>query len=416
MTHALALSGAAEAVDGDRLLDRLAELACIGADENGGVTRIAYSEADRKAVELVGSWMEAADLDVRFDRFGNMFGSTDFNAPDAEITLSGSHVDTVPRGGHLDGAYGVVAAIEACIALRQAGSLRRAMEVAVWRCEEPVRFAQGKVGSFLFAGKVRESDLEPVGNPPISLGELLGNEPPRVTRARNRRIRTAIELHIEQGRRLEDEGYRLGIVTAVAAPIRLELTVRGRADHSGATPMHLRKDALAASAEAILAIERAASAQAATGTVATVANIDVHPGAINVIPGEARLLVDIRGVDAAAMDDLVGELHENTADIAARRGVDIDVQELSRGLPTNFSAPMVDACEEAVSALGVPTLRLPSGAGHDIQALAGSAEICMLFVPSCGGISHAPEEATRAEDLVLGARALAAAWMAVADR
>lgn len=416
MTSASALACAAEAVDGNRLLHRLAELARIGADQHGGVTRIAYSEADREAIELVGSWMADAGLDVRFDQFGNMFGSTDGNAPDTEVTLSGSHIDTVPRGGHLDGAYGVVAAIEACAALRRAGSLRRAMEVAVWRCEEPVRFAQGKAGSFLFAGKLEEPDLEPVGNPPAGLAELLADEPSRAARARNRRIRTAIELHIEQGRRLEDEGYRLGIVTAVAAPIRLEITVRGRADHSGATPMHLRKDALAASAEVILAIERAASAREATGTVATVASIEVHPGAINVIPGEARMLVDIRGVDAEAMDGLVDESRQATAEITARRGVDGSVQELSRGVPTNFSAPMVDACEEAVSALGVPTLRLPSGAGHDIQALAGSAETCMLFVPSRGGISHAPEEATCPDDLVLGARALAAAWMAVGDR
>jgi beta-ureidopropionase / N-carbamoyl-L-amino-acid hydrolase len=412
----LAWSAAARAVDGGRLVARLAELAAIGADQNGGITRIAYSDADRKALDLVASWMESAGLTVTFDRYGNMFGSTDANAPDADVSVSGSHIDTVPNGGRLDGAYGVVAAVEACSAVQQAASPKRAMEAVVWRCEEPARFAQGKVGSFLFAGKLGESSLQPVGPEPMSLADLLRAEPSRPRRAGNRRIKTAIELHIEQGRRLEDEGIRLGIVTAVAAPVRLRLSVHGRTDHSGATPMHLRQDALAASAELILAVEQAARARSAAGTVATVASIEAHPGAINVIPGEASMLTDIRGVDAGSMAEVVAEVRAAASGIASRRGVTISVDELSRGIPTVFPDAMVDACEAAAGVLEVPTLRLPSGAGHDIQALADDADTCMLFAPSCGGVSHAPEEATAEQDLILGARALAAAWLAVADR
>lgn len=408
--------GVAAAVSPQRLLGRLEELARIGADSSGGVTRIAFSAEERAATELVGSWLREAGLTVAFDGFGNLFASTDANAPGAVPSLCGSHLDTVPSGGRFDGALGVVAAIEAVEAMRAAAALpRRPLEVVVWRCEEPVRFAHGKVGSLLFSGQIGMSDLHPVQDPPLDLQGALRADGERPLRDPSRGVASCLELHIEQGRRLEDAGAQIGVVTAVAAPIRLRLTVTGRADHSGATPMDARRDALCAAAEVVLAVERAGRAERHAESVATTADVDVSPGAMNVVPGAAALLVDIRGIDGASMERVRAQIAAACDEIGGRRGVEIAVATLSHGAPTRFDDRVVDALAETAEALGHPPLRLPSGAGHDTQCLAGMAACGMLFVPSVAGISHAPDELTRDADVVAGTRVLAAAWCRVAD-
>ncbi len=409
-----ALQAVAAAVDPDRLSARLEELSAIGGQPGGGVTRIAFSSEERRATELTASWMREAGLTVSFDRFGNMFGAYDGNQPGVVVSMAGSHLDTVPNGGRFDGALGVVAAIESVLAMRAAGFIpARPLEVVVWRCEEPVRFSQGKAGSLLFSGQLRQADLRPIENPPLDLTAALAQDGERPQRAADRAIATCLELHIEQGRRLERAGRRIGVVTAVAAPIRLRIHVRGSADHSGATPMAERHDALCAAAEIVLAIERLARRESAHGTVATSANLTCLPGAMNVIPGEATLLVDVRGIDTPSMNRLVDAVAAHSREIEAAREVQVTSETLSRGKPTQFSATMVHTLSETVQMIGYDPLLLPSGAGHDTQCLADMAAVGMLFVPSVGGVSHAPEEFTHPDDVIAGVRALAACWVRV---
>jgi hydantoinase/carbamoylase family amidase len=406
----------AAAVSPERLLGRLAELAAIGGDPSGGVTRIAFSPEERAATELVCAWLRAAGLDPVFDDFGNLFASTDANAPGGAPSLCGSHLDTVPAGGRFDGALGVVAAVEAVEAMRAAGALpERPLEVVVWRCEEPVRFAHGKVGSLLFSGQIARADLHPVQEPPLDLDAALASDGERPRREPSRTVASCLELHIEQGRRLEDAGAQLGVVTAVAAPIRLRASVAGRADHSGATPMAGRRDALCAAAELVLAVERAGRAESGADSVATTADVGVTPGAMNVVPGAATLLIDIRGIDAPSMERVRAAILVAAGEIAAARAVAISVDTLSHGTPTRFDPAVVEALADTAAHIGIAPLRMPSGAGHDTQCLAGMAACGMLFVPSVAGVSHAPDELTHDADVVAGTRALAAAWWLVAS-
>ncbi len=417
MTTPETLRAVAAAVDGDRVLARLDELAAVGSDPLGGTTRIAFSTEDAAAVSLVGRWLREAGLTPAYDEYGNLFASTDENRPAAETSVSGSHLDTVPNGGRFDGALGVVAAIEAVEAMRAAGALpERPLEVVVWRCEEPVRFSQGKVGSLLFSGQLTLDQLVPLGEPPFDLVSALAAEDLQPRREASRRVASCLELHIEQGRRLERAHRSVGVVTAVAAPIRLRIDVTGRADHSGATPMDDRRDALCAAAELVLAVEDAGRSEAATDSVATTARVTCMPGAINVVPGVAELLVDVRGVDLAGMERLVEHIVASGEAVGARRSVHVETTILSRGKPTVLDAAVVEALTETVQVLGHEPLLLPSGAGHDAQCLAESAEVGLLFVPSVGGLSHCPEELTHPNDIVAGARALAASWRCLAGR
>ncbi len=416
MSTSCPVSRVAAAVDGERLLSRLSELAEIGADSAGGVTRIAFTELERRANELVVGWLHELDLTVARDSFGNLFASTDANGADGRPWLVGSHIDTVPTGGKLDGALGVVAAVEAVGAMRASDSLPSTpLEVVIWRCEEPVRFAHGKVGSLVFSGALGLDELTPLDGVELDLA-MAPTRSELPLRPVSRGVGGCLELHIEQGRRLERSGHHLGVVTAVASPIRLRAVVIGRSDHSGATPMNDRQDAMCAAAELTLVIEAAARRESEHETVATVAKVTVSPGAMNVVPGGAELLIDIRGIDAESMERVVAEIDAHGKRLARARGVRIDTEVLSRAKPTVFDPGVVAALSGAVEAMGEEPLVLPSGAGHDAQCIAALAPAGMLFVPSVGGISHSPLEHTAPEDLILGARTLAAAWASLAGQ
>jgi hydantoinase/carbamoylase family amidase len=399
------------------VLGRIEELASFGGQSDGGVTRVAFSPDELAARDRVAEWMRTAGLEVRFDRFGNMFGSTDANEPGAYVSLSGSHIDTVPSGGRLDGALGVVAAVEAVEAMRRSGCLpQRPLEVVVWRCEEPVRFSQGKVGSLFFSGSLALSELRAIEETPIDLGEIIRQEAARPQRAETRVVASILELHIEQGCVLERAARQLGIVTAIAAPIRTRLTFLGRADHSGTTPMAERRDALCGAAEFVLAVEEAALGERAAASVATTGAIDCFPGAMNVVPGTVTLLVDLRGVDEASMGRLQGAIRARAEAIAGARSLDLEFETLSVGTPTQLRPEVIGCVADALRDVNYNPMLMPSGAGHDAQCFAASADVGMIFVPSVGGISHSPDEHTAAEDVVAGARALAPAWFALASR
>jgi hydantoinase/carbamoylase family amidase len=409
------LSAVASAVCADRVLGRLDELASIGADPFGGTTRIAFSPEEDAAIALVCRWAREAGLEPAFDEFGNLFASSDGNEPGAVSSVAGSHLDTVPNGGRFDGTLGVVGAIEAVEAMRTLGELPECpLEVVVWRCEEPVRFSQGKVGSLLFTGQLALEDLVPLGEPLFDVVAALARDERRPLRDPSRRVASCLELHIEQGRRLEHAGRSVGVVTAVAAPIRLRVDVEGHADHSGATPMDDRRDALCAAAELVLAVEAAGRDEAAFDSVATSARLTCLPGAINVVPGRAEVLIDVRGVDAASMGRVVERIRASSIAVAHRRNVEIETTTLSSGSPTVLDESVVALLADTVRHLGREPLLLPSGAGHDAQCLAGTADVGLLFVPSVGGLSHCPEELTLSADVIAGVQALAAGWLRLA--
>lgn len=402
----------ADAVDAGRVSARIEALAQIGAQPTGGVTCTGFSDEEAEANTLFIEWMQQAGLTVARDEIGNLFGSTDHNQPGVSPFAVGSHLDTVPNGGKYDGRLGLIAALETIEAIRATGvALARPLELIVWRCEEPSRFPAGRIGSQVFSGELSIDSL-------ISQGESFGlaarleaeaqSEIP--LRAGGRTLAGYLELHIEQGKRLEEAKVQLGIVVAIAAATRVRITIKGVADHSGATPMGLRHDALCAAAELILATERAGFARAEQHIVATAVRIAVEPGALNVVPGRVELWLDVRGIEALPITETVETIRAAGHQIAETRGVTIAFDQTAAGKPVVFPQSVVTSLDQTAHALGYSTMTLPSGAGHDAQSVAPVAPSGMLFVPSVAGISHAPAEFTTPEAVERGARVLAAEW------
>ena len=400
----------ADAVNPDRVMARIEALATIGGLPNGGVDRPAFSDTEQDATELFARWMREAGLTVVYDAFGNLFGSTDANAPGSVVSAAGSHLDTVPSGGRYDGVIGCIGALEVIAAMHDAGvTPPMPMEVIVWRSEEPYRFMQGRVGSLMYAGKLTVADLVPRGEP-FDVAAWLQTEEARPRRGPGRTLASLLELHIEQGRRLEDAGVDIGVVTAISGTTRLRITLTGTADHSGATPMGLRHDALAAAAEVVLATERAGRDEPLPESVATAAILTVTPGAMNVVPGGAEVFLDIRSTDAASVARMITAITDATTAIAQRRRVTVEISMLTQATPVALEPAMIAAVETGARTLGYSTMQMASGAGHDAQSVAERTHAGMIFVPSRDGISHAPQEYTAPDAILRGMRTLASTW------
>jgi len=397
-----------------RLHDAIAELAGFNDDpEAGGITREVYTPTYTGALNRVARWMRDAGLETRLDAVGNLFGRWAGSEPDAPLVLTGSHVDTTLNAGRYDGVLGVLGAIEAVRLLRAAGTApRRSIELVAWAGEEP-RFGTGCVGSRAAAGALSRADLDRLRDRDgVSMADALrgaGYDPDRLAEARIEPagVHALVELHIEQGAVLEDAGEPIGVVTAIAAPHDFRLTLRGAATHAGATPMHLRRDALAGAAEAMTALERIARASPSGTTVGTVGGVRVRPGAINVVPGEVELDVDVRDADRAAREQVVEDVLAETRAIAARRGLEVEVEPIVDDAPVACDPRVVEAAAEAAQELGLPYRRMTSGAYHDAMVMGARVPIGMIFVPSAGGISHHPDEHTEPDDLDGGVRVLA---------
>jgi len=397
-----------------RLHDAIAELAGFNDDpEAGGITREVYTPTYAGALNRVARWMREAGLETRLDAVGNLFGRWAGSEPDAPLVLTGSHVDTTLNAGRYDGVLGVLGAIEAVRLLRAAGTApRRSIELVAWAGEEP-RFGTGCVGSRAAAGALSRADLDRLRDRDgVSMADALrgaGHDPDRLPDARIEPagVHVLVELHIEQGAVLEDAGEPIGVVTAIAAPHDFRLTLRGAATHAGATPMHLRRDALAGAAEAMTALERIARASASGTTVGTVGVLRVRPGAINVVPGEVELDVDVRDADRAAREQVVEDVLAETRAIAARRGLEVEVAPIVDDAPVACDPRVIEAAAAAAEELGLPYRRMTSGAYHDAMVMGARVPIGMIFVPSAGGISHHPDEHTDPDDLDRGVRVLA---------
>lgn len=397
----------------DAAIDRLAQFNDDPAA--GGITREVFTPTYTAALEWVALRMRDVGLQTRLDAFGNLWGrwpGTDSQAP---RVITGSHVDTTLNAGRYDGVVGVLGAIEAVRALRDAGlAPERSVEVVAFAGEEP-RFGTGCIGSRALVGALGANALDGLcDRDGTSLADALrgaGLDPARVADARldPEAVHAFVELHIEQGMVLETHGESIGVVTAIAAPHDLRLVLRGAATHSGATPMALRRDALAGAAEVMTVLERLARESASGTTVGTVGVLRLRPGAINVVPGEVELDVDVRDSDLAAREAVVDGLLGAAREIARRRGLDVEVEPIVRDTPVQCAAEVVAATEAACDELALPFRRMISGAYHDAMILAAEVPVGMVFVPSAGGISHHPDEYTAPEQLDAGVRVLAGA-------
>ncbi len=410
---------AAAAVDERRLWDRLAAMAQIGAIPGQGVNRPALSPEDIEARALLLSWADSLGLSASVDAIGNLFLRREGLDPSAPPVMTGSHMDTQPKGGRFDGIYGVVAGLEALQAMDAAGVRTRApVEVVAWTNEEGGRFPPCTMGSMVFAGACRVEDFVDVrDNAGIRLGDALAATlaatPDTARRPAGGPVAAYVEAHIEQGPLLEAAGLQVGAVTGVQGMRWFNVEVSGESAHAGTAPVSLRRDALR-EAVAMIAALRELTDDPSDITRFTVGRMLVTPNSPNSVPSHVLFSVDIRHPDRATIARL-GDAVEPTCRAQAR-ACTVTVTPTLHDDPTTFDPSVVDLVESAAGALGLPTMRLPSGASHDAMYLARMCPTGMVFVPCERGISHNEAENAKPSDLAAGARVLAATLAGLANR
>ncbi|MFS8036849.1 allantoate amidohydrolase [Xanthobacter sp. AM11] len=397
-------------LDGDTITARLKELAAF-TDVPGELTRLTLTPAHKRAAAQVSFWMREAGLtQVHMDGTGAIVGRYPADRADARTLLIGSHIDTVRNAGIYDGNLGVMTAIAAVEALHSQGvRLPFAIEVAAFADEEGVRFLSTLTSSRAMAGTFDARSLDDVDQSGISRMEALrsfGAPADRIAQCRRDPADTLgyVEVHIEQGPVLETAGAPLGIVTGIAGASRGHVRIRGEAGHSGTLPMPMRHDALAAAAEMILAVEARGAADA-DALVATVGTLLIAGGAVNVVPGEVQFSLDVRALNDELRHRAVADIRAAAAAIAARRGVSA-VVDIGHDVPAALChGPLKERMAQVVEGLGLPVVRLPSGAGHDAMVFRDILPMAMLFVRSRNG-SHNPREYAAPADIGLAAAAL----------
>jgi N-carbamoyl-L-amino-acid hydrolase len=416
-------------VNGARLNRHLAELSEFGKNPQGGVTRLAYSDADRRARDYVMGLMRAARLDTGIDAAGNILGrrpggdsgrrpggdSGRRPGGDARLPpiLFGSHIDSVPEGGNYDGDVGSLGAIEVAQTLAEHGIVtRHPLEVIVFQNEEG-----GLIGSRALSGHPAERELDLVSRGGKTIREgtrFIGGDPDRLAGARRNRgdIAAYLELHIEQGAVLDEEKIDIGIVEGIVGINWWDVTIEGFANHAGTTPMDRRRDGLLAAARFIEAVNRVVTTVPGR-QVGTVGRIQALPGAPNVIPGKVVLSLELRDLDAAKIATLFERIRAEARQIADASGTSFDFREINVNVPAPTDPRVRTIIAESARALGLSTKLMPSGAGHDAQDMARLGPVGMIFVPSVGGISHSPREFSRPEDIVNGANVLLGAVLGV---
>jgi beta-ureidopropionase / N-carbamoyl-L-amino-acid hydrolase len=396
-------------INAERLLERLRQLGEIGRDENGSLTRLAASDADRQGRDKLAGWIKAAGLDLTIDRLGNIFAIwRGALRPELAPVMIGSHIDTVIDAGIYDGCYGVLAGLEAVETLAEAGlALARPIVVAAFTNEEGVRYTPDMTGSLGYAGGIGANEaLAAIGVDGTVLGEELarigyaGTQEPDFARPH-----AYVELHIEQGPILDREGIPIGAVENLQGISWRRVTIDGAANHAGTTPMAMRRDAGYAAAKVVTFLrDRLIGANAPT--VATVGCMSFEPNAINVIPARATFSVDLRDPDEARLREAEAALERYLEELAEKESVSISVERLARFEPVAFDKKIVALIEEAAADRDLRTRRMTSGAGHDAQMIARLCPAAMIFVPSRDGISHSPSEYTKPADLAAGANVL----------
>jgi len=377
-----------------------------------GINRLAFTDADWAGRQYIIDRMTDAGLFVEIDDFGNVIGYKLGKKPDLPVVMVGSHTDSVPNGGNYDGVVGVLSAIEVIRGMTDDGYEHdHTIAVVSFMCEESGRFGNATLGSKAMRGELTLQDLHRlVDKQGISLYEALKgrnlNPDGIETMAYKRPVKSFTEIHIEQGKVLEHEQKTIGIVTGIAAPERFYVTIRGNADHSGATPMNLRHDALCGASKIILGIEEIASMQEEPPVVGTVGVVEVMPGAMNVIPGAVKLGVDIRSISKVARNSVVTLVKEFIDITAEKRGLSYTIETIAQDHPVEMHPAMIREIEEAVKSVGIEYMTMPSGAGHDAMHWAEAVPTGMIFIPCRDGISHNPAEFAEMDDIVTGAEVL----------
>jgi beta-ureidopropionase / N-carbamoyl-L-amino-acid hydrolase len=396
-------------INPERLLATLETLRNIGRCGTG-VHRPALTPADLEARLWLRARLAELGFDARLDRFGTVLGRTPGDAP---AILIGSHTDTVPQGGWLDGALGVAYALEIATARVEAlGTTAARVDVVSFQDEEGTFVPL--LGSRAFIGEITEAELfaEAQALDGRRLGEALAVEPIRaqpILRLDTSRTLAFLEAHIEQGPRLEARNLPIGIVTAIVGIRRFHFAIEGRADHAGTTPMGLRRDAGAAALRLAVAILDRLNAGRGPDTVWNIGHLTLRPGAANVVPAAAEFIVEVRDVEEKLLDTLEAAIRERAAADAFAAGLPVTV-ERTAAIPATMMTPrLADAFALSAAAMGAGSMRLSSGAGHDAMMLARRVPAGMLFVPSIGGRSHHASEDTRTEDIVTGAQVMAGA-------
>jgi allantoate deiminase len=397
----------------DRIERRSAQLARIGG-RGTSVTRLGLTAEERRAHELVASWLERRGAHVRHDEAGNVLGR--FGGAGAAI-LVGSHLDSVPEGGRYDGALGVVVAVEAMEALAAARvRLERPVEIVGWADEEGARFGIGLFGSLAAFGRLPAGAASRADRDGVTIGHALRalglRGDPRRARIRRGSVAAYIEPHIEQGPRLAERGLALGVVSSIVGILHARVSVRGRQDHAGTTPMGQREDALAGAARMIAALEDAASRR--RDAVGTVGEIAVRPGAKNVVPAECTFSLDVRAPKDRDVDAVVRDVRGAMRAVAKERGLSTAIDVLNRVPVAPMDRGLRDVLRRACAAAGVKAPEMISGAGHDAENPAHSGvPTGMIFIRSRGG-SHSPRESADPRDAALAATALAHALAEIA--
>ena len=397
----------------ERIARRAAQLARIGGRATS-VTRLGLTSQERRAHDLVAAWLERRGARVRHDEAGNVFGRFGGAGP---ALLVGSHLDSVPDGGRYDGALGVVVAVEAMETLAAAHvTLRRPVEIVGWADEEGVRFGIGLYGSCAAFGRLPPRAAERADRDGITIRQALRalglrGDPARA-KLRRGAVAAYIEPHIEQGPRLAERGIPLAVVSSIVGILHARVTVRGRQDHAGTTPMGQRADTLAGAAEMIGALEEAASKR--RDAVGTVGEIAVRPGAKNVIPGECTFSLDIRAPRDRDVNAVVKDVRRAMRAAARTRGLRASIDILNRVPVAPMDRGLRRVLHRACESIGVDAPELVSGAGHDAENPAHSRiPTGMIFIRSRGG-SHSPRESADPRDAALAASALAHALMELA--
>jgi N-carbamoyl-L-amino-acid hydrolase len=400
--------------DAERLERRIEELGRFGANPAGGVSRVAFGAADIAGRAHIASLMRDAGLEVRTDMAGNIIGRRAGIDPALPVIMTGSHIDSVPQGGNYDGDVGVLGAIEVAELLRDHGiATRHPIEFVVFTDEEG-----GTVGSQAMAGRLGPNMLDIVSHSGLVTRDgirAVGGDPSRIAEARRApaEIAAFVELHIEQGAILDEAGIDIGVVEGIVGIRWWDVSVEGVANHAGTTPMNRRRDPLLAAAELVLAVNRIASATPGT-QVATVGRIRAEPGAANVIPGRVEMSLEIRDLAADKMESVFQAVAAEAKRIAGARGTPITFREVDGALePAPTDERLRKVVEQAAGSLGLSHRRMPSGAGHDALEIAHLAPIAMIFVPSQGGISHAPREYTSPRDMAQGTDVLLRTLLAI---
>ncbi|AXH10795.1 Zn-dependent hydrolase [Malaciobacter halophilus] len=409
-------------INEQRLKCELAEISEFGKLDGGGITRLAFSVEEKNAREYLKKLMLEIDLQIEEDAIGNIY-ATLTGSEDLEPVVSGSHLDSVPFGGCYDGTLGVMCALEAIRTIKENDCKHlRPIQLIVFSCEESSRFNMATLGSKVITGKLNLDDLkrlkDKTGISVYDAAKEFGCGVDELNKAvlEENTMHSYIELHIEQGPVLENHQIPVGIVTGIASPIRYELVIKGRADHSGATPMSMRKDALVTASKIIIGVQDIAQNKGSDTVVATIGYANAVPGVLNVIPGEVKLGIDIRDIDEDSLLEVDKLVNELIKDVITEDGLTYELTQLCKDTPTKLDDKIVQLLEDEANKLSIKSLKMPSGAGHDAMHMPKVSKYTgMIFVPCKEGISHNVKEEINLEDIYQATNVLANSLLTLAN-